>query len=75
MMKRMLGFLSAACVGAQTQTASPKARVSSISFGIGFMLLFCVLGLRRVASAHQSPSVSFQSVSWFVFFGLFGFFN
>src|SRR5258707_596835 len=41
MMKRMFGFLSAACTGAPTPTTSPKARVKNISLGIRFMLFSC----------------------------------
>jgi hypothetical protein len=49
----MFGFLpaapelgdgeSAACAGTPTASASPKANVSSISFGIIFICLFCLL--------------------------------
>src|SRR6266700_4941593 len=46
MMKTMFGLLlSAACAGAPTPTANPKASASSISFGICFTVLSFCLGL------------------------------
>src|SRR5208282_2225170 len=64
-MTRMLGFLSAACAEARTpNSASPRAGVRSLSFGIFVFIPFGCFVFLKVTVSHFGLCVFFQGNCW-----------